>query len=836
VSGQTPVMAPEPVLTHLADSGMPHIASGLRASAMVEASGQPHSASSEGGSSASPVHCRGALGDLAASLLREVEAHLAAARRQAAALAELAAPAGAADAMPRSPGEKAEKARSLERRASASRSSTAWHGPSECDEDSPPPPAEFTSGPLLPDAAPALMPRQSEVSSFPMRSAPTGRQAKGKSASEEQIDTEVLPAWRAQPVHRCSVSSMSMASIKSKQMPFGGVGSGSFHPARKNTDGTHVVFQEMICTTSPIRHIVLHPSSWQRVLWDALSLLVVAYDVLTLPLLAFGFDHLKVAHVLRNLTTAFWTLDIFVTFITGFHKRGVIVCLPVEIAKRYLFRAFILDLGIVVVDWIMLSVEEGVSSSSSAVDIARLGKMFRVIRLLRILRLLRAIKFVDLSMKFGDLIMAVTVQSRSIFELLGIIRLMLLVVVANHFIACSWYALGEDAPLERSWLQQLDLEEDGMLYRYAVSFHWTMSQFTPAPNNFHPINMKERYFAIGVLLFGFTMVSSFLGSITSLLTHIRNSAVKRTEEDMRVREFLSQNNVSLQLGNRIITYLRQRQAETKKRILEEDARGFQDLPVSLRMELRFEVYYSLLETHPLMSAIAVRDQGFICSACDDVMSQKYLAKGHELFHVGTESRSVFASITSGLQYRWFTPLDEAVETAIAPDDWICEGALWMKWVHRGQATAKVACTVACLSADGFRVLAPRHPAVFELSRTYARLFVERLRRVRPEARLDTWTNVDVVEELTLQAVDIVEPVGHGTSEPSESLSERSIAKGLLGARATAMLQQARDIITRGGERSDEVRVFGRSKSMRSSASSLRSETVDGGPAARHGSF
>lgn len=71
-------------------------------------------------------------------------------------------------------------------------------------------------------------------------------------------------------------------------------------------------------------------------------------------------------------------------------------------------------------------------------------------------------------------------------------RLMLLVVIANHFIACSWYALGESQPLEESWLSQLDPVESSMLYRYAVSFHWTMSQFTPAPNNFHPKNAEDR--------------------------------------------------------------------------------------------------------------------------------------------------------------------------------------------------------------------------------------------------------------------------------------------------------------------------------------------------------
>lgn len=108
--------------------------------------------------------------------------------------------------------------------------------------------------------------------------------------------------------------------------------------------------EEMIRTTGCMRHIILHPSCLQRVLWDIMSLIVVSFDVLTLPLSAFRFDELDAAATLRLMTTVFWTVDIFITFITGYHEGGVVVGIPTRIARRYIMRLFALDVTIVTVD------------------------------------------------------------------------------------------------------------------------------------------------------------------------------------------------------------------------------------------------------------------------------------------------------------------------------------------------------------------------------------------------------------------------------------------------------------------------------------------------------
>merc|ERR1719330_101728 len=91
--------------------------------------------------------------------------------------------------------------------------------------------------------------------------------------------------------------------------------------------------------------------------------------------------------------------------------------------------------------------------------------------------------------------------------------------VIVHFFACTWYLVGLisiDHELD-SWLSPLVDEDASNLYRYLVAYHWCMAQFTPAPNNFHPQNWRERLCAVSVLFIGLILFTSLLGSITALI-------------------------------------------------------------------------------------------------------------------------------------------------------------------------------------------------------------------------------------------------------------------------------------------------------------------------------
>jgi len=430
---------------------------------------------------------------------------------------------------------------------------------------------------------------------------------------------------------------------------------------------------------------------------------------------------------------------------TGYHDEGLVWMRPAKIAQRYMTRLFLLELTVVVADWVLLFTQ---AEAKGAVDVARAGKIFRVIRILRILRLLRVMKFLDVSAKLTDIMMSFRTYSEGIFEFMGLFKLLGSVIVINHFIACLWYWLGENGDSADSWLDMLDEQNASMIYRYICAFHWALCQFTPAPNNFHPQNAQERGFAIFTLLFGFTMFSSFLGSITSLLTHIRNTATKRTLEDERIRQFLVQNNVSLTLGNRVTTFLRQRRNRTMTRVLECDAKALMNLPGSLLMELHYEVYAKVFVAHPLFWNLDNNKSASVGEISHEAMSQCLLSKGDELFDYGVEAMSMYFIIADSLEYK---KPSAARSVVIEPGDWLSEAVLWVRWWHRGRLTSNGFCNIMILNAETFRRIVACHLNALKACQRYGKFFLESISKEMFPA--DNWSTFDIAQDFAQRSFE-----------------------------------------------------------------------------------
>lgn len=546
-------------------------------------------------------------------------------------------------------------------------------------------------------------------------------------------------------------------------------------------------FSDMVASRSFMGRCIVHPSSAMRVAWDTLSLFVVMYDVLTLPLQVFDIDEYDFVQRLRVVTTTFWSIDIPATFATAYHgtgmEAGVIVGDPWKIAKRYLMRTFVMDLALVVVDWVMLGVKQlggGSATGGGLVDVARLSKLMRLVRLLRILRLLRVVKFLRISAKLMDMVINFLNFSEGLWEFMGIFKLVFSVVVINHFIACAWYAVGDNEPYEETWIRTLVEEDANKIYRYLVSFHWTISQFTPAPNNYHPQNIKERAFAIGTLLFGFTMFSSFLGSMTTLITQMRNNAMKRSEEDIKVREFLAQNSISVELGNRIVTFLRNSRQDNKRRVLEGDAAALHRLPGSLLTELHRETHQKILDQHPLLLQLFKEHESWGQDLCHEALSQVAVRRGDELFRQGSAAGAAYSIISGTLHYTYSNSsgIHESREK-LSQGEWLCEMVLWVRWQHRGTASADLsAVTVARIASENFRVVATRHPEAARSCRRYVEKLTMELSAGSPEERLDTWWTWEIGNILL-----------HSIYQELKAQEELSASSMMLGLRFVGRLRK-----------------------------------------------
>merc|ERR1712032_321574 len=144
------------------------------------------------------------------------------------------------------------------------------------------------------------------------------------------------------------------------------------------------------------------------------------------------------------------------------------------------------------------------------------------------------------------------------------------------------------------WVDELDQQNASIFHRYIISFHWSMCQYTPAPNGYHPQNEHEQLYACLTLLLGICIFSAFLGKITSLLTHMSASAFARSRDQSAVKQYLAANMVSLDVANRINQFLKNRQM-TARIAPYSEVQHFAKLPKTLTMELKYQAHSLALE-------------------------------------------------------------------------------------------------------------------------------------------------------------------------------------------------------------------------------------------------
>jgi len=307
--------------------------------------------------------------------------------------------------------------------------------------------------------------------------------------------------------------------------------------------------------------------------------------------------------------------------------------------------------------------------------------------------------------------------------------------LVNHFIACLWYAVGSSASqAEPSWVEGLQRRDAGMFWAYVVSFHWSISQFTPAAVNYHPENLREQVFAVFVILFGFVIFSWILGSMTSNITQLRQHARERFHQANLVRRYFLENGVSLQLGSRINVFLRKHHYKRQRRALECDIEAFKVLPDSMLYELRYEVHKPTLSWHPLFSQLNSSSSCFLFDVCFSAVKVQVCKFGDELFYVGKMATHML--FVTGGHCDYYFMGDHSHGIVVHRQSWLSEAALWSSWVHRGQLLANRHCDLLLVEAEVIHRLYTNEVQQRVQCAAYAQGFVERMMIAQATSQVD----------------------------------------------------------------------------------------------------
>lgn len=460
---------------------------------------------------------------------------------------------------------------------------------------------------------------------------------------------------------------------------------------------------------------VSSPTAPWRIIWDLLTCAVLVYDLFTLPLSAFEYESLGFYEPLRYSVAVFWTFDLPATFCVGYEERGTYERRFFKVVHHYIKTWLLLDCIVVFSEWVMIAFD----APGGAASVGRIGKSIRVIRVIRLFRAVRIAKLAAVTEKVGVLLRGGLQASFETFMWLFCL------VLICHVVGCLWYWVGTTG--ERNWVDQIEqrIGDVPLAQVYAISFHWTIAQFTPSSSPFNPANLQEEVFNLFFIVVGLTLFSSFIGNVTATMTSLRKGAVEHSKHAAAFREFAHHNHLTWELRLSILKYVKHRHT-TKGQILEKDVPFMSYIPETLLIRTRCQVVGPTLCGHPLFRIIQRESPIALMFTCHAAAMQVACGKTDELFTFHTVASRMLILMQGHLVYFRGAALDEkSKNTEFWPGARLTEASLWMSFIHEGRLMSDQSGTlIVAVDSAKFRSVVSQHPKALALATSYAVAYVQ----------------------------------------------------------------------------------------------------------------
>jgi CRP-like cAMP-binding protein len=443
-----------------------------------------------------------------------------------------------------------------------------------------------------------------------------------------------------------------------------------------------------------LQELVLHPSSPKRLCWTVLGMLLIIYDMIMLPMSAFDLPLDDLAVVMSWFIASFWSIDTVAQFFVGFYAHNKLEMRVRKTVRNYLRSWFIVDFVLVLIDWAVIVTDIlNTSGSRSNASALRVAKSVKTMRTLRSIRLLRVVKFPQIFK------LVTTSLGRSEYASLcmGIVKHLCSILMVNHLIACLWYLIGKEH--HGGWVAYYASDEDWD-HLYLMSLHWSLTQFTPSTMAVQPQTVGERLFTVTVIVFALITFSSFVSSITNLMTHLRSLKSTEAKQFDKLERYLHDSKISFHLSLRVRRFLEHSIGETKRRPQEKDVDLILRLSEPLRQELHYEVHSPVVQRHPFFANYSLLNLPAMQKLCHTSVRTTALSTDDVLFNSGETAKSIYF-LTGGLcEYIRHVGSREVVKE-VQHGEWAAEMVLWTPWEHRGLMKASTESSLHAVSVGEF---------------------------------------------------------------------------------------------------------------------------------------
>mmetsp|Transcript_12318 Transcript_12318/g.28870 ORF Transcript_12318/g.28870 Transcript_12318/m.28870 type:complete len:966 (-) Transcript_12318:35-2932(-) len=467
----------------------------------------------------------------------------------------------------------------------------------------------------------------------------------------------------------------------------------------------------------------LHPGGNARITMDMLGLITLFFDLWIVPF-ALAWDlNPRWMRACSFVSIAYWSVDIILNFVTGYHRYGEVEMKFKAIAGHYLRTMFVPDCTILGTD-LMATVADFREGR-----LLRAVKVGKLIRMLRLARLLSAVERLESATTYR---LPVEIQA-----FLQITELLVCILWVNHLLCCGWWALGTEASSDTGmhWIDT-DLQlgstqtymDASLVYQYTTSLHWAIVQMTPGSMQVQPLNSAERLYNVLCLIFGILFFSSLISSLSSVTTHMR---LLKSEQVMKVkslRKFLNQRRIDRRTQLSILKQVTQRYRSQRPLVLK-DVPALEQLSDTLRRELRFEMIVPHVVKHGFLRLVVVINSHTAVSLCSEAMDFIVKSSSDTLFLPDYPSNGALLVSHGSLEYRQSPDTSRADEETITPveaGECLAEAGLWVHWKHVGQCDCKTVCEVISVDTKRLCQVVQTHHALRHIAWEYCRTFHARL--------------------------------------------------------------------------------------------------------------
>eukprot|EP00927_Polykrikos_kofoidii_P009476 TRINITY_DN13950_c0_g1_i1.p1 TRINITY_DN13950_c0_g1~~TRINITY_DN13950_c0_g1_i1.p1 ORF type:complete len:816 (+),score=133.83 TRINITY_DN13950_c0_g1_i1:93-2450(+) len=474
--------------------------------------------------------------------------------------------------------------------------------------------------------------------------------------------------------------------------------------------------------------VVFHPQCKSRLTWVGIGVTALVYELLIMSLQVFDLEATNVQAAMEWICSAYWTLDVVMSFLTATFVKGQLSMDFQVIACSYISSWFCFDVLLLACQWNLLLMAKGEGRA-----------FFRHLRNLRYFRLMRLLKLFQL---LPSLLATITNPAHMFSIEIG--QFAFFIIVWIHVSACGFYGVHLISDSENPSI--LQIPETDKVTRYLVCAHWASSQLQGGSDIVVVDDALPRLYALSTIMVAIPFCALFVSRLTNIMMELHDLTKSNAVQQRNIRDYLSRHRISTDLSGQVLEFVKWRQNVEKSRTDKNDSNVLNMLPKHLRGALIDESLAPLLSKHVFWQCLKADFEPYFKVVLLNVFKSQFLLPHEVVFNFGGVASSAYIVECGDLTLLHYSKIAKSLiktsaklnkesrnmqdrllkARSLSSGTCVSEMALWLRCAHKGDLRAESQAWVQTVSADMIEFYVKDYPVLQRAMARHARHFAREL--------------------------------------------------------------------------------------------------------------